>query len=192
MDFDLWAGLERLIGAGKEDLNALEMAVRAAIIYVIALSLIRLGATRFMGKNTALDLILGFVLGSVLSRAITGNAPFLPTIVAGGVLVGMHTLLAVVSFHWRPFGRIVKGYEHVLVREGEVLWDNMRRSHIAVHDLEHALYTSGKVTDVKDVQIARLERNGEISVIPRRRPSEPRVVEITVRDGVQTVRVELG
>lgn len=192
MGSHIWSGWAQLIEVGPQDLSALEMGVRALIIYVIALTLVRLGATRFMGKNTALDMILGFVLGSVLSRAITGNAPFLPAIVAGAVLVALHTLFAIVSFHWRTFGRMVKGYEHVLVKDGQVLWDNMRKSHIAVHDLEHALYTNGKVTDPKDVRIARLERNGEISVITRESPRATKVLEVAVRDGVQTVRIELG
>jgi len=46
------------------------------------------------------------------------------------------------------------------------------------------------VTRADQVAEARLERNGDISVIKAR--SEPRVVEIRVADGVQTVRVELG
>jgi len=37
---------------------------------------------------------------------------------------------------------------------------------------------------------ARLERNGDISVVRAERP--PRVVEVRVADGVQTVRIELG
>jgi uncharacterized membrane protein YcaP (DUF421 family) len=48
----------------------------------------------------------------------------------------------------------------------------------------------GRLTEPEEVGIACLERNGEISPIPRRR--EPRVVDLGVRDGVHTVRVELG
>ena len=34
-----------------------------------------------------------------------------------------------------------------------------------------------------------MERNGSVSVIPG--PSEPRIVDVSVTDGVQTVRIEL-
>jgi hypothetical protein len=35
-----------------------------------------------------------------------------------------------------------------------------------------------------------MERNGSISVLPQK--SEPRIVEVAVKDGVQTVRIEIG
>jgi uncharacterized membrane protein YcaP (DUF421 family) len=42
------------------------------------------------------------------------------------------------------------------------------------------------VTSKADVRMARLERNGEISVVPKPRA---RVVEVQVAEGVQTVRI---
>jgi uncharacterized membrane protein YcaP (DUF421 family) len=47
------------------------------------------------------------------------------------------------------------------------------------------------VSRLGQVAEARLERSGELSVI-RARGGEPKVIEIGVADGVQTVRVELG
>jgi hypothetical protein len=35
-----------------------------------------------MGQGTAFGVILGTMLGSIVSRAITGNAPFLPALAA--------------------------------------------------------------------------------------------------------------
>jgi hypothetical protein len=46
------------------------------------------------------------------------------------------------------------------------------------------------LTRPEQVAEARLERNGDISVIRTERP--PRVAEVRVADGVQTVRIELG
>jgi hypothetical protein len=37
-----------------------------------------------MSKATAFDVIAAIMLGSIMSRAINGSAPFLPTLVAGG------------------------------------------------------------------------------------------------------------
>lgn len=45
------------------------------------------------------------------------------------------------------------------------------------------------VQDIERVSAARLERSGDISVIER--SDEPRVVDIDVADGVQTVRIRL-
>ena len=188
---EVWRGINDLIGIGSEDLSGWQMGVRGLIIYVTAILLVKIGDKRFMGKNTAFDMILGIILGSVLSRAVTGNAPFLPTIGAGLSLVVVHWFFSVVSFHSDWFGALIKGRARTLVKDGEIQWENMRKSHISRRDLEMALYSAGKVTEPADVRVARFERSGDISVIPREKEKKLRVVEVAVREGVQTVRIEV-
>ena len=53
------------------------------VIYVAAVLMVRVGEKRFLGKNTVFDVILGIVLGSVVSRAVTGFSPFFTKLVAG-------------------------------------------------------------------------------------------------------------
>ena len=55
----------------------------------------------------------------------------------------------------------------MLVRDGEIQWDAMRQGHISEKDLVEALRTNGKLTDAHNVQLAYLERSGDISIIPR-------------------------
>jgi uncharacterized membrane protein YcaP (DUF421 family) len=188
---ELWAGMQSGIGIGNEELTGWQMALRAFIIYITAITLVRFGDKRFMGKNTAFDVILGIIIGSVLSRAITGNAPFFQTIVAGAVLVGLHWLFAVTSYYCDWFGTLVKGDERTIIKEGEIQWENMKKSHISMKDLLSALYSNGKVTEPGEVKVARIERSGDISVIPLDKEKGPRVVEVSMHDGVQTVRIEL-
>jgi uncharacterized membrane protein YcaP (DUF421 family) len=181
-----------LVGIGEDDLDLVQMVVRAFVIYVTAIVLVKLGEKRFMGRSTAFDMILGIILGSVLSRAITGNAPFLDTIGAGTALVALHWAFSVASFHHDWFGKLVKGRERNLVIDGEIDWEGMRKSHISRRDLESAMYSSGRVTELADVKVARFERSGEISIIPKTRPRETRIVEVSVQDGVQNIRIEIS
>ena len=46
------------------------------------------------------------------------------------------------------------------------------------------------MSDLKQVAEARLERSGNLSVIKARQ--DPKVNEMRVQDGVQTVRIEIG
>jgi uncharacterized membrane protein YcaP (DUF421 family) len=64
----------------------------------------------------------------------------------------------------------------------------MKRSNLSRQDLLESLRTQAQIEEPAKVQIARLERSGEISALPRE--GEPQVVEVTVEEGVQTVRVE--
>lgn len=178
-----------LLGLEAEDLTITQMALRAVIVYVTALLMARLGEKRFLGKSTAFDVILGIILGSVVSRAITGSSSFFPTLAAGFVLVGLHWLFAVIAFRSDQFGTLIKGSPRTLVENGQVLWNAMQKSNISRNDLMGALRSQARVSDVGQVQMACLERSGDISVIKVDGP--PKILEVDVADGVQTVRIQI-
>lgn len=161
--------MDQALGLGLEtkDINVGQMSLRAFVVFVLAIGMIRIGNKRFMGKNAALDVLLGIVFGSMVSRAITGNAPFLPTLVASLVLVLLHWLMSAIAFRSKGFGTLVKGRDSTLVRDGEIQWEAMRKAHLTEHDLQEALRNSGKQPDVSQVASAHLERNGDVSIIMR-------------------------
>ncbi|MDQ4075638.1 MAG: DUF421 domain-containing protein [Chloroflexota bacterium] len=161
VDFFFWAiggdrlGPERAIG---------QMMVRAAIVFIIGVVVVRLGKRRFYGRYSALDLLMAIIVGAVLSRGINGSARFTETIAATFTLVLMHWLLASLAFQFDRFGDLIKGSEYVLVEEGEIQWDAMRASKIDKNDLLEALRSKG-VEELDEVKSAYLERSGEVSVI---------------------------
>lgn len=185
----LWQGLRWALGTDVDTLTVWQMALRAVLVYGAALVMVRVGEKRFLGKNTAFDVILGIILGSVVSRAINSTDAILATLVAGFVLVGLHWLAAVIAFHSEHLGSLFKGHSRVLVTDGEIMWDAMRKSHVSERDLRAALRSNARLDDPSEVAVARLERSGEISVLTKEQP--PRVVEVSVEAGVQTVRIVL-
>lgn len=186
---DIGAFIEQILGLGVDNLNVWQMALRAVIVYVSALAMVRIGEKRFLGRNTAFDVILGIIFGSVVSRAITGSSPFFPTLAAGLVLVVIHWLFAVASFRSDWFGTFVKGHSRLLVEDGNILWDAMQKSHISEEDLMTSLRIQAGSDELGGVAEARLERSGDISVIKEH--AQPRILEVDVAEGVQTVRIRL-
>ena len=182
----VFLGYERDIG----DVNAIQMALRTMIIYAVTLVLIRLASKRFLAEATAFDVIVGIMLGSVMSRAINGSAPLFPTLLAGVVFIGLHWSFAALAFHTNWFGSIVKGNPVLLIKDGKIQQQGVQETGLSSHDLEQALRLQAQATDPAKVKLAYLERNGSISVIPFK--SEPRILDVSVADGVQTVRIELG
>ncbi len=146
----------------------MQMSLRAVIVFIAAIIMIRIGDERFMGRNRALDVMLGIVFGSVVSRAITGNSPFFPTLGASLVLVLLHWFMSFIAFRSDKFGDLVKGYKRLLIRDGEVQWENMKKSHTTENDLQEALRSNGHQPDIDRVESAHLERNGDISIIMRK------------------------
>jgi len=177
------------LGIGAQELTPGQMALRAVLTFAVTLVIVRLGDKRLLGKGTAFDLVVSIMIGSVMSRAITNSSPVLATWVAGAVLIGMHWLLALMAFHLGSFGSLIKGHPVLLMEDGRLLRDEARKSAVTRNDIEQAMRAAGEAPDLASVQCAYLERDGTISVI--RRNSEPRVLDIAVADGVQTVRIAL-
>jgi uncharacterized membrane protein YcaP (DUF421 family) len=184
-EIQAFLGYNRDVG----DVNALQMALRTVLIYVVTLVLIRLGSKRFLSQASAFDVIVGIMLGSVMSRAINSSAPLFPTLLAGVVFIGLHWSFAALAFHTHWFGSLVKGSPTLLVKDGELQQEGARRTSISSHDLKQALRLQAQETDLEKIRLAYLERDGAISIIPNK--AEPRVVDVAVADGVQTVRIEL-
>jgi uncharacterized membrane protein YcaP (DUF421 family) len=177
------------LGLQGEEIKVMQMGLRAAIVYVVTVTIVRLGKKRFMGGSTAFDVILGIMLGSIVSRAITGNAPFFGAIAASAVLLAMHWLFSSIALRFHGFGLAIKGAPVVLVRNGEIDSGMMRKTHMTEHDLWQDLRVKG-ISNLRQVAEARMERSGELSVVKAKQ--EPKVVEIGVDEGVKTVRVEFA
>src|SRR5690606_41879954 len=82
--------LEGLLGLGRNagEIEVTQMMLRAGVVYAATLLVVRLGSKRLMGRATAFDIILGIMIGSVMSRAINGSAGVGATLAAGDGLGG--------------------------------------------------------------------------------------------------------
>lgn len=159
--------VETALGLNAEEVNAQQIVARAVVVYILALIMIRVGNKRFLGKNTAFDVILAIILGSVVSRAINGDAPFFPTLVAGFILVMLHWMMSSMAFHIVGFRTVVKGHERWLIKDGEIQWDEMRNSSITKNDLMKAVRAQLHQNTLDDVTGAVLERDGSISLLTK-------------------------
>jgi uncharacterized membrane protein YcaP (DUF421 family) len=172
----------------EQPLAILQIAARAVVVYSATLLIVRVGKSRIISRTTTIDVILGFILGSLVSRAVTGSASISGTLAAAGFMVLAHWVFTAMAYRYHWFGTLLKGSSHLVVQEGKPMTKPLRHSHISMHDLVEEMRLAG-IGDLQQVHEAFKERNGQISFI--KRPASPRVMEIAVQGGVQTVRIAL-
>jgi uncharacterized membrane protein YcaP (DUF421 family) len=182
---------DTILGTEGKDLKFWQTMIRAIIIYIMALIAIRIGKKRLLGRNTAFDVILGIIIGSVFGRAINGSAPFLGTLTAGFFLVLLHWLFASMAIRKQAFGSLIKGESTVLIENGEVKWDVLKKHDLSEKDLRESMRLEAKTENFSDIQLATLERNGNISFVSREKEKQLKIIEVEVKEGVQRVRIEL-
>src|SRR5215467_7095438 len=100
---NIYEGVKEILGLGLEsrDLSFIQISLRGIIVFIVSLAMVRAGNKRFLAKMSAFDAILGFILASMLARAVNGTAAFFPTLGGGFVLVGLHALIASLAFRWQ-------------------------------------------------------------------------------------------
>lgn len=155
-----------LIGQNTPHIAWWQMSIRAAIIFVYAILLYRLAPRRSFSNLSAQDIVLTVILGSSLSRALTGNAPLIPTLVATGLVVALYAGVTAIAPHSQIVSRLVKGRPITLVREGKVDWPAFRSAQFGENDITELMRLNG-LRELSEVEEAHLERNGQVSVISK-------------------------
>ena len=156
--------LTPVFGDKTDALTWWQMTARAAIVFVYGVFLVRFGHTRVFGKGAAFDIILSVIIGSNLSRALTGNAALWEVLIVTTVLVILHWIMAELAYRSKAFATLVKGSPQVLIRDGAVVERVRSRENIGTRDIDTALRAAG-LERVEDVQKAVLERDGSITVL---------------------------
>lgn len=147
-----------------QDLNTLQVCVRAIVVYLVLIGYVRFAKKRFLGRATGFDAILVIIIGSIASRAISGTAPFVPSLAGTFILVLFHWCVSYVTEDRPRLSALIKGRDTVLVKNGRVDRQALKAAHMSEDDLYEDLREKG-IDAPALLKEARLERSGRLSVI---------------------------
>ncbi|GGS22896.1 DUF421 domain-containing protein [Deinococcus knuensis] len=130
--------------------------------YVIVLA--RLYGSRTFASFTSYDFLVNVAAGSLVASAILGRSLIEPGL-SLLVLVTAQWAISAASARSRRMQRTFDNAPVVLIENGHVLPDALRRSRVARASLDQALRSSG-LTGPEQAKFAVLESGGTISVVP--------------------------
>lgn len=72
MSRQVYEQIRQILGLGIEpkDLSFIQISLRGIIVFVVSLLMVRVSNRRFLSRMSAFDAILGFILASMLARAL--------------------------------------------------------------------------------------------------------------------------
>ncbi len=150
-----------------EHINALQMSARSLVMFLIALTLIRIGGLRIFGKKSDFDNVVVIMLGAVLARGVVGASSFFATVAAGLVMIIIHRLMAWATFKNKRLADLLKGKEVILFKDGKIQWQNMQAAAISEKDLMESLRLETSAVTLNDIETILLETNGRISFVKK-------------------------
>ncbi len=135
------------------------------LIYAGLLIALRIFGKREVGQFTLYDLVFILLVANALQPAITGP----DTSLTGGfvlivALVGMNYIVGKLD-NMPRFHRLFTPAPAVIVKDGKCLLDVMKREGVDRDEVEMSMREHG-IMDMKDVQLAVLEPDGTISIVP--------------------------
>ena len=152
----------------------LELVVRAVVVYVFLIALLRITGKRQVGQLAPFDLVLLLVLSNAVQNSMNaGDNSLTGGLVSAATLVGLNYFVGFVTHRSKKLEALVEGRPEVLIHNGKVFEQVMARLQLTHHELMAALRRNGCAC-IDEVHLAVLENNGAISVVSRQRSSEVR------------------
>jgi uncharacterized membrane protein YcaP (DUF421 family) len=141
-----------------------ELLLRAIVVYVFVLFLLRIVGKKHVGEMAPFDLVVLLILSeSVQNALIADDISLTGGLVVAATLFAASQLVGHVTWRSKALARIIEGTPRVLVRNGRVLNNAMSSEQVTHSELIEALRKEG-CTSLTNVRYAVLENDGNITI----------------------------
>lgn len=145
-----------------------EFILRAVVVYVVVLGMVRLSGKRALGQITAFDVLLIVLLGNAVQNALLGQ----DTSLGGGLLLAATLILLNYAVGWlatrsQRIETLIEGEPVLIARDGQLLDSVLKRELVTQADFAAALRQQGCL-GIEEVALAVLEINGHITIVAKK------------------------
>jgi uncharacterized membrane protein YcaP (DUF421 family) len=151
MWFDSWSDLGRILVLGT-----------AAYLTVIVV--LRISGKRTLAQLNVFDFVVTVALGSILATALlSSTVSWADGATAFALIAALQFVIAWISSRWRGARRILTSEPVLLLSDGVMRPEALRRARLAESEVRQAIRSGSG--DIADVGAVVLETNGKVSVI---------------------------
>ena len=139
--------------------------LRTIVLYLTLIAVIRLMGKRQIGQMEPSEFVVTMLAANLASIPIQDGAiPLLTGIVPIVTILGIELVLSSLCLRSMGLRRLLCGKPVILIEEGRILQQNLRKTRVTMDELTEALREKD-VLDLRSVQYAILETNGKVSVL---------------------------
>ena len=143
-----------------------EFVVRATVVYLVLLGMVRLTGKRTVGQFTPFDLIVVMLLSEAVSGSLSGQDDSLQGgLIVAATLVVLDVAIALLTSRSTKMDAVLQGNPVLIGRDGVIYDDVLKRQRVPRSDVEKAL--RGADCALEDMRMAILEADGNINVMKK-------------------------
>lgn len=140
--------------------------LRTLLLYMVLIFCVRLMGKRQIGEMEPAEFVVTMLLANLAAIPMQDGAiPLYSGLVPILTVLGMELVLSGLIMHSVVFRRFLCGKPVILINNGKILQENLRRTRVTLDELTGHLREKD-VLDIRTVQYAILETDGNLSVFP--------------------------
>lgn len=149
--------------------------IRAIILYIVVLIVMRLMGKREIGQLQPFELAIAIMIADLASVPMSElGIPITNGIVPILALLVMYMVISILNMKSVNIRKIMSGQPSLLIYRGKIDEKVLKRERITINELQERL-RGDNIFNLSDVEYAILETNGEVTVIqkPEKRSLTP-------------------
>lgn len=154
--------------------------LRTIVLYLVLIFSVRIMGKRQIGQMEASEFVVAMLVADLASIPMQDVAiPLYTGIIPILTILGAELILAGLCLRSIRFRRILCGKPVILIENGRVLQNNLRNTRITIDELMGHLREKD-ILEIRTVQYAILETNGNLSVFPYPAEVAPSAKDLSV------------
>ena len=149
------------------EISVVEKILRPVLVYLFLIVGLRLAGKRELAQLNPFDLVVLLTLSNTVQNAIIGNdTSFVGGVIGATTLLAVNALVVRLLYKHERLERLVEGEADVLIDNGKILHEHLKRELLTKNELETAAHRQG-FASLDDVDRAVLETGGTISFVAK-------------------------
>lgn len=145
----------------------MDSVIRATIVYSFVLLLFRVSGKRTLAEVTPFDLVIALIISEAIQQALIDTDNSLTNaLLVVTTLIALDMTLLYGTFRFKRLDRIINGVPVVVVQDGELLRERMRKERLLEDDIRTAAREQG-LERLDQIKYAIVERGGTITIVPK-------------------------
>jgi uncharacterized membrane protein YcaP (DUF421 family) len=145
----------------------MDIVLRALVLYVFIVFVMRVIGRRELSSMTPFDLILLIILGDAVQQGLTqDDYSVTGAVLAVSTIAALQVFTSYLSFRSRKARKVLEGEPIVIIERGELVDDNMKRERMTEDEVAEEMRQQ-QISSLDEVEWAILESNGSISFIKK-------------------------
>lgn len=148
-------------------MDVLYIALRCVAVYFFIIFALRLFGKKELAQLSIVDLVFILLISNSVQNAMVGNnTSLVGGLTAAASLFVVNWILKNLIFRSKSIGEMVQGNPLMLIYHGKVIQKHLDQARISDEELASSIREHG-VKDYKDVDLAILEVDGNISILSK-------------------------